>query len=108
MFRPGDDEQTFKRALEGNTDFTGDTYREGVSDIAENAASRAPTIMNSTLLTATIWFQDAQGNRWETIFSAPAVVRLESDNRINSSTHHVSLRRVHSEPTQHPVRHPTG
>lgn len=93
-FRPGDDEQPFKRALEGNTDFTGNAYDEGVSDIAENAASRAPTITNKTLLTATVWFQDAKGNRWETFFSAPAVVRLEGNNQIDSSTHHVFLRRL--------------
>ena len=94
MFRP-ENNAAFRRALEGDlSSFTGREYVEGVSDIQGNAAATAPTVTHQTVLTATVQFVDAGGHRWETVFSAPAVVRSENDHQIDSSTRHESMRRL--------------
>jgi len=103
MFIPGEDEEPFRLALEGDPPAPKPPKYppvrqldiEGVTYVAEKEEEYLrPTITDKTLLTATVWFEDAKGNRWETIFRAPAVERPKTDHSINS-TFHVSLRRLH-------------
>ncbi|WP_155769143.1 hypothetical protein [Mycobacterium asiaticum] len=67
---------------------------EGItdSDVFENAAQREPSIDRSTLLRATVWFENASGSRWETVFEAPAFPRSPSDMGIRAPRR-VSLHR---------------
>jgi hypothetical protein len=51
-----------------------------------------PTITDKTLLTATVRFQDARGNRWETIFKARAVLETPRIPRRSRSRRRVWAR----------------
>jgi hypothetical protein len=79
-------EDAYSIALNGYLhDFRSAPYREGVSDIAENAARRRPSIDYNTTLRATVRFEDPKGNQWETIFESPAgSTRIRQDGTIES------------------------
>jgi hypothetical protein len=77
--------EPFKKAFEG--------WR--VRDYRSHAwlVPTEPTITVDTILTATVRFRDAKGNRWETTFASSAQPKELSDRSIGSTTH-LSLKRV--------------
>jgi hypothetical protein len=84
--RPSDDPtDAYQTALYGDSDFRQNRLR---------FPHGAPSIKADTTLRATVWFEDAKGNSWETVFESVAGnVRVPQINGISATPYRISLAR---------------
>jgi hypothetical protein len=79
---------------DGDTEGAGFYFRPNEDEVDPLRGALATTITQQTMLTATVRFTDAEGHRWETVFTAPALIRVEHDHQ-TTATRRISLRPLH-------------